>query len=507
MVMAGGVVRHRTHLATEAGGAAADTGVKRMEHPHVGGLSDWRPLARGSLAVVWEARQLSLDRPVAVKVYHRGLDRGDRRRFLLESATAGQLSGHPGVVTLHDAGILTDDRPYLIMELCPGGSLTSWLSAENRASEERIRDVGVRIADALAAVHRFGVLHRDVKPANILIDRYGNPGLAGFGLASVAGDEATWTHALHVAPAYAPPEVFGTQPATEAGDVFSLAATLYALLGGSPPRDVGSDPVSLEQMAEISKRPIRSIPGVNRCLMDILMAALSQDPAARPTAVSLRDQLAELPADLSKQVALVGDAEARSSVFPLVQPAGSGHSAVSTSSHGVAVAAAGADSWQVPDRVSTAATPRSGGRRRVVVAALAAALIAVVASATTWLANQPAPSDQAAPPQQSATLGGPSPTDASSPEPEPRSTMSTPPGVIQLADSADSAKPSETVRIQGTYGGAADTFLRIERWEGGKWLAFPILTKTDRSGQFTAYVEARTAGSTPASSRGTPTPA
>ena len=317
-----------------------------MEHPHIGGLSEWRPLARGSLAVVWEARQLSLDRPVAVKVYHRELDKGDRRRFLREAATAGQLSGHPGVVTVHDAGILTDDRPYLIMELCPGGSLTRWLRPENRASEERIRDVGVRIADALAAVHRFGVLHRDVKPANILIDRYGNPGLAGFGLASVAGDEATWTHALNVAPAYAPPEVFGSQPATEAGDVFSLAATLYALLGGSPPRDVGSDPVALEQMAEVTKRPIRSIPGVNWCLMDVLMAALSQDPAARPTAASLRDRLAELPADLSKQAALVGAAEARSSVLPLVQPAGSGPSAVSTSSHGVAVAAAVADSWQ-----------------------------------------------------------------------------------------------------------------------------------------------------------------
>ena len=67
--------------------------------------------------------------------------------------------------------------------------------------------------------------------------------------------------------------------------------------------------------------------------------------------------------------------------------------------------------------------------------------------------------------------------------------MSTTPGVIQLAEPAYSAKPFETVPIQGTYGGAADTFLRIERWEGGKWVAFPILTKTDRSGEFTAYVE------------------
>ena len=161
-----------------------------MEHPHIRGLSEWRPLARGGLAVVWEARQLSLGRLVAVKVYQSQLDEGGRRRFLREAAAAGRLSNHPGIVTTHDAGILPDNRPYLIMELYPGGSLTQWLKPENRPSEERVRQVGVRIADALAAAHACGVLHRDVKPANILIDSYGNPALADFGLAAVAGAEA-----------------------------------------------------------------------------------------------------------------------------------------------------------------------------------------------------------------------------------------------------------------------------------------------------------------------------
>ena len=155
-----------------------------MEHPRVHGLSEWRPLARGGRSVVWAARQLSLDRLVAVKVYQRELDEGDRRRFLREAAAA-RLSDHPGIVTAHDAGILPDDRPYLIMDLCSGGSLTQWLKPENRPSEERVRQVGVRIADALAAVHACGVLHRDVKPANILIDSFGNPALADFGLAAV----------------------------------------------------------------------------------------------------------------------------------------------------------------------------------------------------------------------------------------------------------------------------------------------------------------------------------
>ena len=265
-----------------------------MEHPRVHGLSEWRPLARGGFAVVWKARQLSLDRMVAVKVYQRELDEGYRRRFLREAAAA-RLSDHPGIVTVHDAGVLPDDRPYLIMDLWSGGSLSQWLKPDNRPSQERVRQVGVRIADALAAVHACGVLHRDVKPANILIDSFGKPGLADFGLAAMAGAETTAADVLYVTPAYAPPEAFGMQPATQYGDVFSLAATLYALLAGCPPRDVRGANVALEQMIEVAKRPIGPVPGVNWHLMDALMIALSNDPAARPTAAKFRDQLANVP--------------------------------------------------------------------------------------------------------------------------------------------------------------------------------------------------------------------
>src|SRR6185503_17974626 len=132
------------------------------------------------------AKQESLNRLVAVKVDQRPLDvETEQRRFLREAGAAGRLSGHPGIVTVHDAGILADDRPFLVMELCPGGSLTKWLTVEHRPSPKRVRDVGVRVADALAAAHARGVLHRDVKPANILIDAYDNPGLADFGLAAL----------------------------------------------------------------------------------------------------------------------------------------------------------------------------------------------------------------------------------------------------------------------------------------------------------------------------------
>src|SRR5215208_4788062 len=206
--------------------------------PQIPGLAEWRPLAQGGFSIVWQARQESLNRLVAVKVDQRKLtSETERRRFLREAGAAGRLSGHPGIVTVHDAGILEDDQPYLVMELCPGGSLSKWLKPENRKSQDRVRDVGVRIADALATAHARGVLHRDVKPANILINAYDHPGLADFGLAAVPepGSEIAATLEA-LTPAYAPREVIYGEAPTEASDVYSLAATLYALLCGKAPR-------------------------------------------------------------------------------------------------------------------------------------------------------------------------------------------------------------------------------------------------------------------------------
>ncbi|HJY43356.1 MAG TPA: serine/threonine-protein kinase [Propionibacteriaceae bacterium] len=481
-----------------------------MEHPRVHGLSEWRPLACGSRSVVWAARQLTLDRPVAVKVYQRELDEGDRRRFLREAAAA-RLSDHPGIVTTHDAGILPDDRPYLIMDLCSGGSLTQWLKPENRPSEEQVRQVGARIADALAAVHARGVLHRDVKPANILIDSFGNPALADFGLAAGASTETAAADEVCVTPAYAPPEAFGMQPATESGDVFSLAATLYALLAGRPPRDVGAAAIDLEQTVEVAKRPIGPIPGgnrylpipgVNRCLMDVLMTALSNDPLDRPTAAIFRDQLANVPEmSISKRGAHLGADEDTSSVFSRGGSLVSGHSATSNS-HSIAVKAV-TDSHRAPDKVASDEAQRRRGKRRVVIPALAAALVAVIAPTTVWLTSEPAPSAIPATTATSATSGPPSSSAGSSQASDPGPpTATTTPGAggntrsgsaqqetIQLENSANAAKPFQTVRIQGTYRGGADTTLRVQRLEGGQWLAFPLPTKTDKSGQFTAYVE------------------
>lgn len=266
-------------------------------HPQIAGLSDWRPLARGGFAVVWQARQDSLGRQVAVKVDLRPLDdEKQRRRFLREAGAAGRLSGHPGIVTVHDAGILADDRPYLVLELCPGGSLSAWLAPEKRPTVERVRDVGIRIADALAAAHARGVIHRDVKPANILVDAYGNVGLTDFGLAALPEPGADLSVTMEaLTPAYAPPEAFGAQAATEAGDVYALSATLYALLAGHPPRwpSDGHTP-TLAEMLQLHGESVRPLLGVPPALLAVLSDGLDTDPAERPSAAGFRDRLADV---------------------------------------------------------------------------------------------------------------------------------------------------------------------------------------------------------------------
>ena len=509
-----------------------------MEHPRIRGLSDWRPLARGGLGLVWEARQLSLDRPVAVKVYQRALDDSDRRRFLREAAAAGSLSSHPGIVTAHDAGILPDDRPYIVMELCSGGSLTHWLDPENRPSEERVRDIGVGLADALAAVHARGVLHRDIKPANILVDDYGNVGLADFGLAAVVGADAVAADAQFVTPAYAPPEAFGTQPATQAGDVFSLAATLYALLAGCPPRAMG-DASTLEQMAEAADSPIEPIPGVNWYLMDVLIAALSTDPEARPTAAELRDQLARVP---SLGFTAHGPRSAPAGEATVILPgrrSAAGRTPAATGRGEPAMTAA--ESPRAPGQPGPAGAGGWRGLRRVGALTAAAAMVTVVASVTVWVITKPtssgvatpaaqavstptAASPPTAPPSSSApssvapssvapssvapssaapssaapssaapSSAGPSratgPGREAAPTGKSRAAEMAPAARIQLDQTVHSAQPYRAVRITGRHRDGADTFLRMQRWEDGRWRAFPLPAKTDRAGQFTAYVE------------------
>jgi serine/threonine protein kinase len=261
--------------------------------PVIPGLSRLSVLARGGYATVYRATQDSIGREVAVKVENRTLDtERDQRRFLREARAAGQMSSHPHVVDLFDVGVTADQHPYLIMELCDG-SYADRMKTSPLGAEEA-RDVGMKIADALADAHQLGVLHRDVKPANILYSRFAEPTLADFGLAILAEMRDSSITVEVLTPAYAPPEMFRHGAPSSAVDVYALCATLYAIMCGRPPRWQADHAPSLVTLVEMFRHPVPDLAGVPRPLLDVLRAGMANDPAARPTAAELRDLLTGL---------------------------------------------------------------------------------------------------------------------------------------------------------------------------------------------------------------------
>ncbi|MGX7669354.1 protein kinase domain-containing protein [Plantactinospora sp. DSM 117369] len=273
-----------------------DTPPGALPLPVVPGLTDLQVFARGGYATVYRATQQSVGREVAVKVENRTLDsERDQRRFLREARAAGRMSSHPHVVDLFDAGVTEDQHPYLIMELCDGSYAERMRTSP--LSPVEARDVGVKIADALADAHQLGVLHRDVKPANILYSRFNEPALADFGLAVLAEARDSAITLEVLTPAYAPPEMFRHSPPSPAVDVYALCATLYAVMHGKPPRWQADRNPGLLTLLELFAEPIPELPGVPAPLLDLLRYGMANDPADRPTAEQLRDLLAAVPLD------------------------------------------------------------------------------------------------------------------------------------------------------------------------------------------------------------------
>ncbi len=254
-------------------------------------------IGHGGFATVYRARQMSVDRDVAVKVDQRRLlDARDRRRFAREIIAAGAVSAHPNIVTLYDGGTTSDDHPYLVMELYANGSYADRMRTRGPVPITEVLDVGFAIADALVAAHAEGILHRDVKPANILISRYGSPALTDFGLAALAPAAEGYSVTMEsLTPSYAPPESFSGAEPTALVDVYALGATLYAMAKGSSPRSdsSGASP-PIARLLLLLNEPLPALTGPGT---DVLMPVLWRATAIRPqdryqTAAELRDALA-----------------------------------------------------------------------------------------------------------------------------------------------------------------------------------------------------------------------
>jgi serine/threonine protein kinase len=201
----------------------------------IDGFNNFELIGVGGFARVYRARESAFDRDVAIKILSVGIVSADtQRRFERECKAIGALSAHPNIVTVFGAGTSGEGQPYIVMEMMPGGSLTDRLHRYGAFNCEEAVSYGQDLASAIHEAHEAGVLHRDIKPDNVLISRYGRPKLADFGISSIPGGFETRSGNVTATIGYAAPEVIDGKPASPSSDVYSLAATLVAMITGKP---------------------------------------------------------------------------------------------------------------------------------------------------------------------------------------------------------------------------------------------------------------------------------
>lgn len=253
--------------------------------PEIEGLTYLSKLGSGGYADVYLFQQAAPLRQVAVKVLRDAtLSPRTVRNFTAEANAMAQLE-HAHIVPVYATGTTRDNRPYLVMKYYAHGSLAARARRERLSVPETLR-LGVQLGSAIETAHRAGLLHKDIKPANILTDAFGRPGLTDFGIAGQITDEDD--PEMGVSVPWSPPEtLYGTAPASVRSDVYSLAATLWHLLVGRSPFEAqgGGDntPFALMKRVRDVPPPSTGRGDVPPSLDRLLGAALSKDPALRPS--------------------------------------------------------------------------------------------------------------------------------------------------------------------------------------------------------------------------------
>ncbi|WP_194829810.1 protein kinase [Nocardia sp. XZ_19_231] len=257
------------------------------------GFEDAEEIGHGGFGEVYRCRQAELDRTVAVKVLTAELDEDNQARFLREQHAMGRLTGHPNIVTVLQVGVTVGGRPYLVMPYYPLDSLDVWIRRHGPLPAETALSIGLKIAGALENAHQLGIVHRDVKPGNILLTDYGEPALTDFGIARIADAFRTSTGTVVGSPAFTAPEALSGEDPTPATDVYGLGATLFCALTGHAAFERRSGEQMVAQFVRITSQQVPDLRegGIPDDVSGVVESAMSRDPRERPSAAALGEAI------------------------------------------------------------------------------------------------------------------------------------------------------------------------------------------------------------------------
>ena len=261
------------------------------------GFEDPEEIGRGGFGVVYRCNQRELDRTVAVKVLTAYLEPDNLERFVREQVAMGKLSGHPHIVNIFQVGATATGRPYIVMQYHPHGSLETKIHDNGPVGWADALHIGVKVAGALETAHRRKTLHRDVKPANILLTEYGEPQLTDFGIARIIGGFETADGAVTGSPAYTAPEVLLGQTPDVSSDIYSLASTLFCSGTGHAVFERRKGEQMIAQFLRITRHPMPTLrdSGLPTDVCAVIEQAMSRDIEDRPaSAEAFGEQLRDV---------------------------------------------------------------------------------------------------------------------------------------------------------------------------------------------------------------------